>query len=152
MLEIFFRIIYSKRYVSYSFTVCPNTTTLNEISGVITSPFYPRYYPYQNQSCSWEIRARKGKRIVFTIEDMGFHWWCIGRWYCLCYNFEIQGGSISGYDGPKWRVCAAFVTANVTYDWFKERIEVLFFSDGSIRRDRRFRISYTQVNFSVSGK
>ena len=134
------------------FTVCTNMTTLNEISGVITRPFYPRYYPYQNQSCSWEIRARKGKRIVFTIEDMGFHWWCIGRWYCLCYNFEIQGGSISGYDGPKWRVCAAFVTANVTYDWFNERIKVLFFFDGRAQGDLRFRISYTQVNFSVSGK
>ena len=150
MFEIFFRIIYSKTYVSYSFTVCPNTTTLNEISGVIASPFYPRYYPYQNQSCSWEIRARKGKRIVFTIEDMGFHWWRIGRWYCLCYNFEIQGGSISGYDGPKWRVCAALLTANATYDWFKERIKVLFFA--RTQWGPRFRISYTQVNFSVSGK
>ena len=150
MLEILFRIIYSKRYVSYSFTVCPNTTTLNEISGVITSPFYPRYYPYQNQSCSWEIRARKGKRIVFTIEDMDFHWWCTGRWYCLCYYLEIQGGSISGYDGPKWRVCAALLTANATYDWFKERIKVLFFA--RTQWGPRFRISYTQVNFSVSGK
>ena len=134
------------------FTVCTNMTTLNEISGVITRPFYPRYYPYQNQSCSWEIRARKGKRIVFTIEDMDFSWWCGGGWSCLCNYLEIQGGSISGYDGPKWRLCAAFVTANVTYDWFKERIKVLFFSDGSRRRPPRFRISYTQVNFSVSGK
>ena len=152
MFEIFFRIIYSKTYVSYSFTVCPNTTTLNEISGVITSPFYPRYYPYQNQSCSWEIRARKGKRIVFTIEHMDFYWWCTRRRYCLCNYLEIQGGSISVYDGPKWRLCAPPLTANATYNWFKERIKVLFFSDGRRRRPPRFRISYTQVNFSVSGK
>ena len=152
MLEIFFRIIYSKRYVSYSFTVCPNTTTLNEISGVIASPFYPRYYPYQNQSCSWEIRARKGKRIVFTIEHMDFYLWCTRRRYCLCNYLEIQGGSISVYDGPKWRLCVPPLKANVTYNWFKERIKVLFFSDGSRRRSPRFRISYTQVNFTVSGK
>ena len=55
-------------------------TTLNEISGVITSPFYPRHYS-TNQSCSWEIRARKGKRIIFTIEDMDFSWWCSRVWY-----------------------------------------------------------------------
>ena len=127
-------------------------TTLNEISGVIASPYYPRRGYLDNQICSWEIRARKGKRIVFTIEHMDFYWWCSGGWSCLCNYLEIQGGSISGYDGPKWRVCAAFVTANVTYDWFKERIKVLFFSDGSRRWGPRFRISYTQVNFSVSGK
>ena len=151
MLEIFFRIIYSKRYVSYSFTVCPNTTTLNEISGVITSPFYPRYYPYQNQSCSWEIRARKGKRIVFTIEYMDyFYYWWTGGLSCFYYYLEIRGGSISGYDGPKWRLCAPLLTANTTYHWFKERIKVLFFA--RTQWGPRFRISYTQVNFSVSGK
>ena len=128
-------------------------TTVNEISGVITSPFYPRYSPYQKQSCSWEIRARKGKRIVFTIEAiMKFHWSCAARLYCSCFYLEIQGGSISGYDGPKWRLCAPLFTANATYDWFKERIKVLVFSDGSIGWSPRFRISYTQVNFSVSGK
>ena len=126
--------------------------TLNEISGVIASPFYPRRGYLDNQSCSWEIRARKGKRIVFTIEDLDISWWCSGGWSCLCSSLKIQGGSISGYDGPKWRVCAALSTANATYDWFKERIKVLFFSDGGIRRDFRFKISYTQVNFSVSGK
>ena len=83
---------------------------------------------------------------------MGFNRWCSGAWSCSCDYLEIQGGSISGYDGPKWHVCH-LVAANATYDWFKERIKVLFVSDSSqIRWDRRFRISYTQVNFSVSGK
>ena len=54
-------------------------TNLNEISGVITIPFYPRHYP-TNQGCSWEIRARKEKRILFTIEDIDFSWWCSGVW------------------------------------------------------------------------
>ena len=123
--------------------------TLNEISGVITSPFYPRSgHNYYNQSCSWEIRARKGKLILLSIEDMS--WRCgEGNWsFCSCGSVEIQGGSLSAYDGPKWRICRLPI-ANETYDWFKERIKVvLFVSDGSIR----FKISYTQVNFSVSGK
>ena len=112
-------------------------TTLSEISGVITSPFYPRSgHNYYNQSCSWEIRARKGKRILLSIEE------------CASGYVEIQGGSLSAYDGPKWRIREGLI-ANQTYDWFKERIKVvLFVSDKSIR----FKISYTQVNFSVSGK
>lgn len=135
--------------------MCPNMTTLNETSGVITSPFYPRHYPY-NQSCSWEIRARKGKRILFSIEHMDFFrwwWWCSGVISsCACEYLEIQGGSISGYDGPKWRICG-YSIANETYDWFKERIKVvLFVSDGHIRYGPRFKISYNQVNFSESGK
>ena len=68
-----------QEYVYYYFTVCPNMTNLNEISGVIPSPFYPRHYP-TNQSCSWEIRARKGKRILFTIQDIDFSLWCSGVW------------------------------------------------------------------------
>ena len=60
-------------------TVCPNMTTLNEISGVLTTPFYPRHYP-TNQSGIWEIRARKRKRILFTVEDMDFSLWFSGVW------------------------------------------------------------------------
>ena len=86
------------------------------------------------------------------IGDSSGDWGCGEEWSSLCGYLEIQGGSISVYDGPKWRVFAAPLTANVTYNWFKERIKVLFFSDGSRRRSPRFRISYTQVNFSVSGK
>ena len=54
-------------------------TTLNEISRVITSPFYPRHYS-TNQSDSWEIRAGKRKRILFTVKDMEFSLWFNGLW------------------------------------------------------------------------
>ena len=127
-------------------------TTLNEISGTITSPFYPRRGYLDNQSCSWEIRARKGKRILFTIENMDIYWPYGGGLSCLNSYLEVQGGSISGYDGPKWRLCSFLLTANATYDWLKERIKVLFVSDSSRGGNRRFKISYTQVNFSLSGK
>ena len=126
-------------------------TTLNETSGIITSPFYPRHY-VDNQSCSWEIRARKGKRILFTIDDIYISWLCGGGWSCLCNYLEVQGGSISGYDGPKWRLCYFLLAGNAAYDWFKERIKVLFVSDSSIGYGRSFKISYTQVNFNISGK
>ena len=33
-----------------------------------------------NQSCSWEIWARKGKRILYTTEYMDFFWWCSRVW------------------------------------------------------------------------
>ena len=127
-------------------------TTLNEISGTITSPFYPRHGYLDNQSCSWEIRARKGKRILFTIEDIDFYWTYGGGLSCLGSYFEVQGGSISGYDGPKWRLCSYLLIGNETYHWLKERIKVLFVSDRNIGGNRRFKISYTQVNFSLSGK
>ena len=98
-------------------------------------------------------RQEKENEIVFAIEHLDKkNWWYAGRGYCLSYYLEIQGGSISGYDGPKWHLCAALLTANASYDWFKERIKVLVFSDSSIGWPPRFRISYSQVNFSVSGK
>ena len=130
---------------------------LKETSGVITSPFYPRYYA-NKQSCSWEIRARKGKRILLTIDNMDngdntdFTDLSGDESSRACGYLEIQGGSISGYDGPKWRLCSVPLTANATDVWFKERIKVLFVSDSTIGWGTRFKISYTQVTFGVSGK
>ena len=37
---------------------------MNELSGVIISPFYPRHYP-TNQSGSWEIKARIRENEAF---------------------------------------------------------------------------------------
>ena len=52
--------------LSYSVS---NLMTLNETSGVITSPFYLRDYG-TNQTCSWQIRASKGKQVKLFIEDI----------------------------------------------------------------------------------
>ena len=84
--------------------------------------------------------------------DLLGDWGCGEGWSCSCGYLEIQGGSISGYDGPKWRVCSVPSTANATYLLFKERIKVLFVSDSSIGWGSRFKISYTQVTFGVFGK
>ena len=43
--------------------------TLNETSGVLTSPYYPRRYPFK-EKCSWKIIASKGERILLFIEDI----------------------------------------------------------------------------------
>ena len=86
------------------------------------------------------------------IGDSSGDWGCGEEWSSLCGYLEIQGGSISGYDGPKCRVCSVPLRANATYLWFKERIKVLFVSDSTIVCGTRFKISYTQVTFGVSGK
>ena len=49
--------------------VCPSMATLNETSGALTSPYYPRSYP-SSRSCSWKITASKGQRIVLVIKDI----------------------------------------------------------------------------------
>lgn len=43
--------------------------TLTGTSGVILSPLYPGNYG-NNQRCSWNIRASRGKRIKLVILDM----------------------------------------------------------------------------------
>ena len=62
-------------------------------------------------------------------------------------HLEIEGGSISGYDGPRWRVRCHLI-GEATYNRFKERIKVLFVSDGSTGCGSRFKISYSEENFS----
>ena len=53
------------------FSVCPNMKNLNEISGVITSPFYPNHHFY-SQGCSWEIRARKENEFYLHLSTWFF--------------------------------------------------------------------------------
>ena len=73
--------------------VCPKLANLNETSGVITSPFYPRNYP-ANQTCSWQITASKGNHVVLIIEYMDIQQCGMS---CTCDHLEIQNGS--SFDG-----------------------------------------------------
>ena len=68
---------------------CPNMKILNETSGVITSPFYPRNYP-GDQRCSWQITASKGNHVVLIIEHMHVQQCGVS---CTCDYLEIQNGS-----------------------------------------------------------
>ena len=73
--------------------MCPKLAILNETSGIITSPFYPRNYP-GNQRCSWQITASKGNHVVLIIEYMYIQQCGVS---CTCDHLEIQNGS--SFDG-----------------------------------------------------
>ena len=116
--------------------MCPKLAILNETSGVITSPFYPRYYPGY-QECRWQITARKGKRINLVIEDMA-----IGFWHASCrYGYlEIKNDSYSR-NSSSGRICGYL---NGTVFSSIENLIVLFVS--RYIRDRGFKVTYHQVN------
>lgn len=122
-------------------TVCPNLLKLNETSGVITSPFYPRRYP-NNQACSWQIVASKGNRIKLVIDYMNID--SCGK-SCWCDYLEIQNGSIP--DGaPSGRMCG-YLMGTATFFSLKESLKLLFASN-YYRSSTGFKSTYTQVNFS----
>ena len=124
--------------------VCPNMTILNETSGVITSPFYPRYYP-GNQECRWQITASKGNRVVMNIEDMDIE--RCGQ-TCTCDYLEVQNvfSSDDYYDG---RRCGH--RRSVRYHSMSESLTVLFVSGGSYRKwYRGFKATYIQANHTAS--
>ena len=121
----------------FCLAVCPNLTTLNGSSGVITSPFYPRYYPV-NQRCSWQITASKGKRIVLDIEGMDIEY-CRD---CSCDYLEIEYGLSS--DGVSDGRRCGFSRA--VYYSFREVLKVLFVSNVFKNWNRGFRATYTQAN------
>ena len=127
----------------YCHAVCPNLINLNETSGVITSPFYPRKYP-NNLECRWEITATSGKRVVLIIEDMYIKQ-CGSS--CTCDYLEIQNGLAS--DGvSSERRCGSLT---VTYHSILENLKVKFVSDSSSVNYwyRGFKATYTRVNFTA---
>ena len=128
--------MYSLQLNVYCIAVCPKLAILNETSGVITSPFYPRRY-LANQRCSWKISARKGKRIILVIEDMAIGWW-----YPTCrYGYlEIKNDSYSS-TSSSGRMCG-YLHGNVFSS--VENLIVLFVSWYS--RNRGFKATYHQVN------
>lgn len=73
---------------NFFFTECPTMAFLNETSGVITSPFYPRDYP-NAVTCRWKISASRGKRIKLVITDMYLEW---GGNHCPYDYLRIQNG------------------------------------------------------------
>ena len=125
--------------------VCPNLTTLNETSGVITSPYYPRKYP-NNVKCSWQITASKGKRIVLMIKDYYSRRCAVS---CTCDYLEIKTGLLLDDGALSQRMCGTPMD-NVTFVSFYETLKVQFVSDGTYR-SRGFKAVYTQVNYPFSG-
>lgn len=126
----------------FCFAVCPHLI-LGETSGVITSPNFPLNYP-ENQSCSWQIIARKGKRVKLVIQSLEIQY-CRA---CSCDYLEIENASFADGTPNKKRECGVFF-GNITYYSQQDRLRVLFVSDSS-QRARGFTAVYTQVPYNTS--
>lgn len=126
----------------FCFAVCPHLI-LSETSGVITSPNFPLIYP-ENQTCSWQIIARKGKRVKLVIQSLEIQY-CRA---CSCDYLEIENASFADGTPNKKRECGVFF-GNITYYSQQDRLRVLFVSDSS-QRARGFTAVYTQVPYNTS--
>ena len=126
----------------FCFAVCPHLI-LSETSGVITSPNFPLIYP-ENQTCSWQIIARKGKRVKLVIQSLEIQY-CRA---CSCDYLEIENASFADGTPNKKRECGVFF-GNITYYSQQDRLRVLFVSDSS-QRERGFTAVYTQVPYNTS--
>ena len=120
--------------------------TLNETSGVLTSPYYPRRYP-SNEKCSWKIIASKGERIVLVIKDIYIRN-CGSS--CTCDYLEIQNGSSSdGISGR--RRCRYYTDRGIVYHSVKDVLRVTFVSDsGTHRGYRGFKATYIKVKYNAT--
>ena len=125
--------------------VCPNMTTLNETSGVLTSPYYPRTYPF-SKNCSWKITATKGERIVFVIKDIYIRE-CGSS--CACAYLQIQNGSSSdGLSGR--RRCRSDKDSGIVYYSTKDVLRVTFVSDSRTSSwYRGFKATYVKVKYDA---
>ena len=120
--------------------------TLNETSGVLTSPYYPRHYP-SNEKCSWKIIASKGERIVLVIEDILIRN-CGSS--CSCDYLEIQNGSSSdGLSGR--RRCRPSNDHGTVYFSAKDVLRVTFVSASrAYRGDGGFKATYIKVKYNAT--
>ena len=120
--------------------------TLNETSGVLISPYYPRHYP-SDENCSWKIIASKGERILLFIEDIDIRN-CGSS--CTCDYLEIQNGSSSdGISGR--RRCRYHKDRGIVYRSVKDVLRVTFFSDsGTLPQYHGFKASYIKVKYNAT--
>ena len=119
--------------------------TLNETSGVLTSPYYPRRYP-SNEKCSWKIIASKGERILLFIEEI-YIAECGSS--CTCEYVEIQNGSSS--DGISGRRRCGYKDSGIVYHSVKDVLRVTFVSDsGTFRHYRGFKATYIKVKYNAT--
>ena len=148
--------------------MCPKLANLNETSGDITSPFYPRNYP-GNQTCSWQITTSEGNHVILIIEYMYIEQCGVS---CTCDHLEIQNGSsfdglyhISGrqcgrhdysrfychrYRHPHYYYYHCYFWPFIFHSQ-RESLKVLFLSDGSSTKVYPgFKATYVQVNRSAT--
>ena len=126
---------------------------MTKLSGVISSPYYPRKYPV-NQNCLWEITASKGKHVKLEIKDMEIHR-CGSEGACTCDYLEIRHGFLGSGLRPgaaRGKLCVDDSFTPQTYYSTNERLSVRFFADLLLsKRHRGFTATYTQLNFTPPG-
>ena len=120
--------------------------TLNETSGILTSPYYPRHYP-SNEKCSWKIIASKGERIVLVIKDIYIRN-CGSS--CTCDYLEIQNGSSSdGISGR--RRCRSDKDSGIVYYSAKDVLRVTFVSYSYTYWEYSgFKATYIKVKYNAT--
>ena len=120
--------------------------TLNEPSGVLASPYYPRRYP-SNAKCSWKITASKGERIVFLIQG-NFIRRCGAS--CTCDYLEIQNG-LSADGISDRRRCGGYKSSGIVYHSVKDVLRVTFVSDsGTNPQYLGFKATYIKVKYNAT--
>ncbi|KAJ7373401.1 tolloid-like [Desmophyllum pertusum] len=118
---------------------------LNETSGVISSPLYPRHYP-DNQTCSWQITASQGNHVVLEITTTDVHS-CGASGECTCDYLQVQNG-FSVDPGASGRICGINLP-KISYYSIHESLKVMFVSDSSSsKRNDGFQATYKQLNYT----
>ena len=132
--------------------MCPSGINLTDMSGVITSPFYPRRYP-DNQDCFWEISASKGNFVKLDITDMQIH--TDAGEVCTRDYLEILGGFLGSGLAPgtaSGKLCVDGGFTPQSYYSTNERLMVRFFADDSFEKQQiGFTATYTMLNYTAQG-
>ena len=133
--------------------MCPSGINLTDMSGVITSPFYPRKYP-NDQNCFWEISASKGSFVKLDITNMQIHR-CGVEGACTCDSLEILDGFLGSGLTPgaaSGKLCVDNSFTPQIYYSTNERLRVRFFSDAvSPKQHSGFTATYTMLNYTPPG-
>ncbi|XP_044177300.1 deleted in malignant brain tumors 1 protein-like isoform X2 [Acropora millepora] len=125
--------------------LCPSAAVLTDMSGEITSPFYPRNYP-SAQNCLWKIEANKGKRLELEVIDMEIER-CGQSGACTCDYLEIQNAYNSDDGAASAKTCVDVSFTPVTYYSTNNTINVQFSSDlPAGRRHKGFKAIYTVLS------
>ena len=136
---------------SFWLSVCPSAAVLTDMSGEITSPFYPRRYPAA-QNCSWKIQANKDKRLKLEVIDMEIER-CGQSGACTCDYLEVQNAYNSDGGAASGKTCVDENFTPVTYYSTNNAINVRFYSDlPAGRRHKGFKAIYTVLSNTPPGK
>ena len=136
---------------SFRLSVCPSAAVLTDVSGEITSPFYPRKYPTA-QNCLWKIQANKDKRLKLEVIDMEIER-CGQSGACTCDYLEVQNAYKSGDGAASGKTCVDENFKPVTYYSTNNAINVQFSSDlPGGRRHKGFKAIYTVLSNTPLGK